>query len=118
MVNNMSIDSSACNCIGPQNGEPLCPCAMRAQGIFERDGKWIKPAATEKILGEVMPTLDDLLKGIKKGGFEPIEEKQKTCMDPEHEPPWLLHIPYGQQYRHICPTCGQEKIIKSSAVTF
>lgn len=32
-----------CNCIGPQNGEPACPCAMRARCIFKRDGHWIQP---------------------------------------------------------------------------
>ena len=30
-----------CGCIGPQRGEPLCPCAMR--GLIKRDGRWIKP---------------------------------------------------------------------------
>lgn len=113
----MSTDNSACNCIGAQNGEPFCPCAMRTRGIFERDGKWIEPAAKEKILGSVIPSMDDLLEGFGKGGFEPMDVKQ-TCNDPSHSPPGLLHIPYGQQYRHICPACGAEKVIKSSAVTF
>jgi len=31
----------SCHCIGPQNMQPLCPCAMK--GVFERDGRWIKP---------------------------------------------------------------------------
>lgn len=26
----MSSAASACACLGPQNGEPLCPCRMRA----------------------------------------------------------------------------------------
>jgi len=64
-----------------------------------------------------MPTMDDLLKGFNKGGFEPLDEKQ-TCMDAQHQPPMNLNIPYGQQYRHICPSCGNEIVIKSSAVTF
>lgn len=38
----------ACCCIGPQNGEPLCPCMMR--GVFQRNGRWIKP---EEDLGPV-----------------------------------------------------------------
>lgn len=29
----------ACFCIGPQNGQPLCPCQMR--GVVERDGRYI-----------------------------------------------------------------------------
>lgn len=38
----------SCNCIGPQRGEPRCPCQMR--GIIERDGRWIVP---EQDLGPV-----------------------------------------------------------------
>ncbi len=41
-------DFHACNCIGPQDGQPLCPCMMR--GIIERDGRYIQP---EKDLGAV-----------------------------------------------------------------
>lgn len=37
-----------CACMGPQNGQPLCPCAMR--GVIVRDGRYIVP---EKDLGPV-----------------------------------------------------------------
>jgi hypothetical protein len=30
---------NGCYCIGPQNGEPLCPCQMRAKKITG-DGDW------------------------------------------------------------------------------
>lgn len=40
---------SACNCIGPRNGEPLCPCMMR--GAVQRDGRWVR----EDDLGPVKP---------------------------------------------------------------
>ena len=33
---------NACNCIGPQNGEPRCPCAMR--GVQVVDGRYVLPA--------------------------------------------------------------------------
>jgi hypothetical protein len=37
-----AIDVRPCNCIGPQLGERLCPCALRAQAeqhrIWLRDG--------------------------------------------------------------------------------
>ena len=33
---------SACGCIGPQNGEPRCPCAMR--GVIKRNGQWVQGA--------------------------------------------------------------------------
>ena len=41
-----------CNCIGPQNMEPMCPCKMRASRIFKRNGRWIQP---EVDLGPVFP---------------------------------------------------------------
>lgn len=34
-----SASARACACIGPQNGEPLCPCQMR--GVTIRDGRYI-----------------------------------------------------------------------------
>ena len=36
----------SCNCIGPQNGEPECPCVM--QNVKIKDGRYI----LEKDLGE------------------------------------------------------------------
>jgi hypothetical protein len=41
---------SSCNCIGPQGGQPKCPCMMR--GLVQRDGRWIEP---ERDLGPVTP---------------------------------------------------------------
>jgi len=43
-----STTAMGCNCIGPQNGEPKCPCMMR--GLIQRDGRWIEP---EKDLGPI-----------------------------------------------------------------
>lgn len=33
-------ESHACNCIGPQNGQPLCPCQMRSVAIV--DGRYVR----------------------------------------------------------------------------
>lgn len=44
-------ETQVCNCIGPQNGEPLCPCMMRARKVYEKDGRWIEP---EKDLGPIL----------------------------------------------------------------
>ncbi len=30
----------SCNCIGPQNGQPVCPCAMR--GVTIEDGRYVQ----------------------------------------------------------------------------
>lgn len=32
--------ATMCGCIGPQNGEPLCPCRMR--GVRQIDGRWVE----------------------------------------------------------------------------
>lgn len=37
-----------CYCVGPQNGEPRCPCRMR--DVVVRDGRYIEP---ERDLGPV-----------------------------------------------------------------
>lgn len=61
----------ACNCIGPQNGEPRCPCQMR--GLIQRDGKWIQP---ERVVGDVVPTYHWPLAG--KGCVCPVGA-EATC---------------------------------------
>ena len=48
----MGSNSYMCGCIGPQRGEPLCPCMMRGRNVVQRDGRWIEP---EKDLGPVRP---------------------------------------------------------------
>jgi hypothetical protein len=48
-VNPKELKAHACHCVGPQNGEPLCPCMMR--GVTKKDGRWIIP---EKDLGPVI----------------------------------------------------------------
>lgn len=35
----MSIFTHNCNCMGPQNGEPVCPCQMRSVKII--DGRYV-----------------------------------------------------------------------------
>lgn len=43
--------SHACNCVGPQNGDPVCPCMMR--GVSVRNGRYVR----EEDLGPVAPPL-------------------------------------------------------------
>ncbi len=33
---------NACHCVGPQNGQPRCPCAMRGVQII--NGRYVLPA--------------------------------------------------------------------------
>lgn len=64
----------SCGCVGPQNGEPYCPCRMR--GVIERDGRWIEP---ERDLGAVrryngpklLGTLADATPKTPNPGSEP-----------------------------------------------
>lgn len=56
-------------------------------------------------------------------GFIDIEETSYTakykrpCACPQHNPPTMLYVPYGQVYKHICPSCGEVTILHSSMVT-
>ena len=97
---------TSCNCIGPQNGEPLCPCMMRSRKIFKRGDEWIEP---EHIIGDVLEK--------KESGFEPLDEGV-TCTHFEHNPPMHLYVPPDQQYRHVCPGCGKQTVIRGSNVKF
>lgn len=54
-VSTTDTPSYACGCIGPQNGEPLCPCQMR--NVTIRNGRYIR----EEDLGPARPTREDCL---------------------------------------------------------
>ena len=62
----------ACNCIGPQNGEPYCPCMMR--NVVERDGRWVRP---ETDLGPVNPQPQPIASPVR-GCVCPVGA-EKTC---------------------------------------
>ena len=44
-------------------------------------------------------------------GFKPIPKLERPCSNPSHNPPSHLCIPQGQQYEHVCPSCGQSIIL-------
>jgi len=52
----------------------------------------------------------------KKSGFEDIPV-QEQCRHPEHNPPTHLYIPPGKRYRHVCPGCGQERVIQPPQIS-
>lgn len=60
------------------------------------------------------------IKGAKKpekSGMEPIPDWKEPCRNPSHQPPNMICIPAGQQYRHVCPGCGKVAILRGSNVT-
>ena len=103
----MSSESAACNCLGPQNGEPFCPCMMNRLGIFKRGDKWIEP---EKVVGDVIDKTKPQM---------PFSQKWETkqCMDYRHNPPMGLYIAPGETYVHICPSCGATRSLTSLNIT-
>lgn len=61
-------ESWSCNCVGPQNGEPLCPCKMR--NVIIRDGRYIQK---EHDLGPVSIgdyTSSEIFKNMKSNNNE------------------------------------------------
>lgn len=87
-----------CYCIGPQNGDKMCPCMMQQNGLR------MNPKFQ-------MPTVQD-----NKSGFFPLPSYQ-ICNDPEHNVPSHLYVPAGQGYRHICPKCGYQQTVINALVT-
>lgn len=39
-LTNPDWQNRSCNCIGPQNGQPLCPCMMK--GVRITNGRYVK----------------------------------------------------------------------------
>lgn len=54
----------------------------------------------------------------KRSGLEddPFYINQK-CNSPSHNPPTHISIPQGKIYRHVCPKCGEEVILRSSPIS-
>jgi len=50
--------ASECFCVGPQNGEPMCPCAMKAERqarLIQRFGRNLQPE--ESVAGNTQQLL-------------------------------------------------------------
>lgn len=52
----------------------------------------------------------------KRSGFEDQIPDNGYCKDLAHQPPMFLHIPAGKNYRHVCPSCGYERLIRGHAL--
>jgi len=85
------IQTQACNCIGPQNGEPLCPCQMK--GVFIRFGRYIKetdlgPAPSQPntepptIFVPTVWTNDDIEQKCMWGGMDKTKPASLSCPCP------------------------------------
>lgn len=61
-----------CNCIGPQDGQPLCPCMMR--GVSIRDDRYVR----ETDLGPVQLRIRDMISPRIQGCICPVGA-EKTC---------------------------------------
>jgi len=40
------------------------------------------------------------------------------CTHPSHNPPMFISIPPGKIYRHVCPGCSANFILRPAHVTF
>lgn len=81
--------SRACNCIGPQKGQPRCPCMMR--GVQEVDGRYVK--------------IEDLGPVKHKEDVPCLyKQYQETCKPEYRNKPLLLSCP--------CPNCSPYSMSK------
>ena len=53
--------SWACNCIGPQNGDPGCPCQMR--NVSVKDGRYVKTTdlGPQRWEPPIVPLIDQII---------------------------------------------------------
>ena len=42
-----------------------------------------------------------------------IRRAHPFCRHPGHKPPAFISIPFAKRYRHICPKCGFELLIRN-----
>ncbi len=53
----------------------------------------------------------------KESGFED-DQRQTPCVSSQHNPPSHMVIPPGKVYRHVCPSCGREVILRPPFIGF
>ena len=53
---------SACNCIGPQEGQPLCPCQMRHVQIV--DGRYVRITDLGPVREKLSEPVKDILREV------------------------------------------------------
>lgn len=41
-------------------------------------------------------------------------EKESRCKHPDHKVPLRIDIPHKKSYRHVCPGCGREILVKTT----
>ncbi len=70
-------------------------------------------ARTKSLKGEVMRDKEKWTK--KKSGFED-DPAPARCLHREHEPPSHMVIPQGKLYRHVCPGCGRETVLRAPQI--
>lgn len=58
-------------------------------------------------------------KNNRQSGFEdePKDVWTKPCLDPAHKPPSHMVIPAGKIYRHVCPSCGAEVVLRRLTIS-
>lgn len=108
----MRTEIHSCFCVGPQDGDPVCPCMMK--NLIIRNGRYIK----EIDMGPVKQTdLEKIMEKPKKQSYFITLPKEDRCTDPSHNPPTHMVIPQGQIYVHVCPSCQRESSIMSPQIS-
>lgn len=57
-------DLNICACMGPQNGEPYCPCKMRREGLETTGGKW-----TQEDIDQMQKALEEIFDPKNKNPY-------------------------------------------------
>lgn len=55
--------------------------------------------------------MNDQKRPKKESGFEDLPVVER-CLNSAHEPPMHMVIPAGKIYRHVCPGCGREVVLR------
>lgn len=95
---------------------PTCARHTKARAAF----KVSSPMKADRYVchpcGEEAMSAEKREEKPRRSGFEDVPLPQR-CRHPEHEPPSHLYIPPGKQYRHICPGCGRESVLRPTHAT-
>lgn len=67
---------SSCFCVGCQNGEPFCPCVMKAKGVYRINSGWVIP---DTVIQDDQPCLWDAMPETFPGSGMKIGHLSCSC---------------------------------------
>lgn len=96
-----------CACLGPQDGEPLCPCSMNRVHVV--NGRYVDKNTNEDFGPYIL---------VNKSRV--VDNRYHHCPHADHNPNFdtIKTLTMDKMYIHVCPMCKAEYNCMPTTETF